>query len=71
MDRPKILDKDEMIEKMFIDLYVGEDMDHPPITARLRTIENKLKSFDKTFWLGVGILATLIGKIIAEHVGVK
>ena len=34
-------------------------------------LEDKFKSVDKTFWIGVSILATLIGKIIAEHVGLK
>ena len=46
-------------------------MQNLSIVARLKNLEDRFKSVDKTFWLGVSILATLIGKIIAEHVGLK
>lgn len=63
-------DKDNL-KKVFTDVYIGEDSNNLSIIARLKNLEDKFKSFDKTFWIGVSILATLIGKIIAEHVGLK
>ncbi len=63
-------DKDNL-KKVFTDVYIGEDSNNLSIIARLKNLEDKFKSVDKTFWIGVSILATLIGKIIAEHVGLK
>lgn len=71
MDQYKNLSSEEKAEMLFTDVYIGRDMQNLSIVARLKNLEDRFKSVDKTFWLGVSILATLIGKIIAEHVGLK
>ena len=63
-------DKDDL-KKVYTDVFIGKDSENLSIVARLKILEDKFKSVDKTFWVGISILATLIGKIIAEHIGVK
>jgi hypothetical protein len=52
-----LITMEEKVEKMFTDLYIGEDRDNPSFATRLAITESVLekisKNLNKALWLGV------------------
>lgn len=66
------MDMEEKVDKMWEDLYTGRGKENPSITTRLAlnedAIEAILRNASKTFWVGIGIIAALIGDAISKYV---
>lgn len=57
----------DKIGKMYMDLYIGKDLDNLSITARVHNLEQRFKSQDKLFWMVLGTCLLVIGDIIFKH----
>lgn len=62
----------DKFHKMYVDMYIGEGKDNPPMTTRMALAEDRLermgKNLNKALWLAVSTLLALAGEIIARLV---
>ena len=57
------MDLDEKVEKIYLDLYIGEGKSNPGLMTRTTLLEDNLdkinKNLSKMVWLLVGIFLTI------------
>jgi len=57
---------------MFEFLHVDQGPEHPSLVSRVVLLEDAvrriLRGQDKMFWVGIGIIAAVIGQVIDHHV---
>jgi hypothetical protein len=68
MQLRKPMNADEKIEKLYVDMYVGEGTGNPPVTLRLDRVERAIERFgsnsSKIVWLLFGTLVTVAGDVL-------
>ena len=60
--------QEEMIERMYEDMYLGRGKADPPVITRLDRIEQVLESMKTWKWVMIGAILTMIGDIISGHI---
>ena len=63
---------EERVDKLYMDMYIGEGKSNPPMTTRLSLLEDQMEKINRNLakitWLLVAMLLTTIGELIMKGV---
>ena len=63
---------EERVDKLYMDMYIGEGKANPPMTTRISLLEDQMdkinKNLSKITWLVVATLLTTLGEFILRGV---
>jgi hypothetical protein len=59
----------EKVEKMYVDLYIGDGADNPPVTIRLDRLERWAKDIRAMRAMMMATMLTVLGAIVVAFVG--
>jgi hypothetical protein len=58
----QVSDQAADVEKLMRDMYFGDGKDNPPMTTRMKTLEDVVAGLQKFAWAIVLMLISLVGK---------
>lgn len=61
------MDIEEKVDKLYLDMYVGEGKENPSMTTRLDRVEVSMAKMDKLQWIIIAGILAAIGDIIQQH----
>ena len=63
---------EERVDKLYMDMYIGEGKSNPPMTTRLSLLEDQMekinRNLSKITWLLVAELLAILGEIVVKGV---
>ena len=63
---------EERVDKLYMDMYIGEGKSNPPMTTRISLLEDQMEKINRNLaritWLLVATLLAAIGDLITKGV---
>ena len=63
---------EERVDKLYVDMYIGEGKSNPPMTTRLSLLEDQMEKINRNLakitWLLVATLLASIGELVMKGV---
>jgi hypothetical protein len=63
---------EERVDKLYMDMYIGEGKSNPPMTTRLSLLEDQMEKINRNLakitWLLVATLLATIGELVMKGV---
>ena len=63
---------EERVDKLYMDMYIGEGKSNPPMTTRLSLLEDQMEKINRNLakitWLLVATLLASIGELVMKGV---
>jgi hypothetical protein len=64
--------QEERVDKLYMDMYIGEGKSNPPMTTRISLLEDQMEKINRNLaritWLLVATLLAAIGDLITKGV---
>ena len=64
--------QEERVDKLYMDMYIGEGKSNPPMTTRISLLEDQMDKINRNLacitWLLVATLLAAIGDLITKGV---